>query len=43
MTADEKYAYEERIAIMEFDGNMTREQAEKLAKLEAEKTEATRQ
>jgi len=37
MTADERYAIEERAAIMEFDGGLTREEALRKA------TEAARQ
>ena len=29
--SEEEYLYEERAAIMEFDGNMTREEAEEAA------------
>ena len=39
MNANERELFEERAAIMEFDGGFSREEAERLAMLEAEKRE----
>jgi len=36
MTDDERYRYEERAAICEFDGGLTREEAERIAENEIE-------
>ncbi len=39
MTADELEAFEERAAILEYDGGLTREEAERAALLELETAE----
>jgi hypothetical protein len=39
MDANDRELFEERAAIMEFDGGLPREEAERLARLEAEKRE----